>query len=602
MADKKMYKVQKITLRDISECGFALRHLGRNASSMEDVCNNIIEYLYQHIIDKESGEKACALIRIFKTHSYGQLTSELQESARKMLDNHEVDSSLKCLILMATAGELPEWNSRHKSVGHKAIPIANKEAISRIPMLSQLFQQLDLNPDALVQPDPNLFTDLEQRMYNVFYIPDALESPYIPAKTSFVIPFNVKSVVGFGGLLPSGNMFAIIMFLKVLVPPITVDLFRPLALNVKMAILPFDEGIIFSDEPQPILNTQAKTTHNPNQIIQRLNSKVVTLTQLLDVSEQCTITQSDRLEEAIANLQQTLNQLQTTQMQLIHHEKMSSLGQMIAGVAHEINNPVNFIHGNLNYTAEYTQDLLKLLQLYQKYFPNCPPEIQQEIEAIDLDFLICDLTRILKSMQVGTQRIREIVIGLRNFSRLDEAEIKQVDIHEGIDNTLMILEYRLQSTDNYPAIQVIKEYAELPEIECYPGHINQVFINIISNAIDTLQETYRFSDSDSQLGDDSQNTTGKTDNCPTICIRTQVVDKKWIAITIADNGLGISETVQSKIFDPFYTTKAVGKGTGLGLSISYQIVVQKHRGELVCNSVPGKGAEFVIQIPIKLNL
>ncbi len=599
MARIKMYDLRQMTLRDVSECGLALRHLGHNANHMEDVCNNIIKYLDQNFVDKESGEKSCVLIRLFKTHSYEELTSDLQEYVREILGDNGVDSNLKLLILMATAGKLPEWNSRDKSVGHKAIPIANKEAIARIPMLSQFLHQLDLNPDIVVKPDPNLFMDLEQQMYNVFYIPDALESPYIPAKTSFVIPFNVKSVIGFGGLLPSGNMFAVIMFLKVVVPRIKVDLLRPLALNVKMAILPFDDGRIFSDDSQSIVNTKVITNHNPDKIIQRLNSKVVTLTQLLDVSEQCTITQSDRLEDAITNLQQTLNELKTTQMQLVHHEKMSSLGQMIAGVAHEINNPVNFIHGNLNYTAEYTQNLLKLLQLYQKYFPNCPREIQEEIEAIDLDFLICDLTRILKSMQVGTQRIREIVLGLRNFSRLDEAEVKQVNIHEGIDNTLMIIEHRLQSTDKYPAIQVIKEYSKLPQIECYPGQLNQVFLNIISNAIDILQDSYIVSDRDSDLGSSSENKLLKIHSYPTIRIRTQLIDKKWIAISIADNGSGIAETAQFKIFDPFYTTKPVGKGIGLGLSISYQIVVQKHRGQLICNSLPGKGTEFLIKIPIK---
>jgi two-component system, NtrC family, sensor kinase len=601
MADMKMYDLQKMTLKDTSECGLALRHLGDDANSMEDACNNIIKYLYQHFVDKESSDNSCVLIRLFKTHHYEKLTSDLQKSVCRILENDAVDDHLKCLILMATAGELPEWNSRHKSVGHKAIPIGSEEAIAQIPMISQLLQQLGLNPETVVQPDPNLFTDLEQRMYNVFYIPNALESPYIPAQKSFVIPFNVKSVLGFGGLLPSGNMFVTLMFLKVVVPRVNVDLFRPLALNIKMAILPFDDGITFRNETQTVKNDKCTINKNKDKTIQRLKSKVATLTQLLDVSDQSTITQSNRLEQAIANLQQTLDKLQETQIQLIHHDKMSSLGQMVAGVAHEINNPVNFIHGNLHYTAEYAQNLLNLVRLYQKHFPNSPAEIQQEIELIDLNFIISDFTRIVKSMRVGTQRIQEIVTGLRNFSRLDEAELKQVDIHEGIESTLMIMEYRLQSTTRYPKIEVIKEYSKLPQVKCHAGQLNQVFVNILANAIDALQESYQFSANNHDLSS-YQNATLKTDNYPTIHISTQVLDEKWIAITITDNGLGITEVVKSKIFNPFYTTKAVGKGTGLGLSISYEIVVQKHHGELICNSLPGEGTEFLIKIPIKAGL
>ncbi|MFN6461231.1 MAG: ATP-binding protein [Nostoc sp. DedVER02] len=297
-----------------------------------------------------------------------------------------------------------------------------------------------------------------------------------------------------------------------------------------------------------------------------------------------------RVEERTTALQETLNELQLTQTQLIQAEKMSSLGQMVAGIAHEINNPVSFIHGNLHHAHKYTDDLLKLVQIYQQFCPNTPPEIQQELEEIDLDFLIQDITKLFQSMTVGTERIQEIVKSLRNFSRLDEAELKTVDIHEGIDSALMILEHRLQARHEYPEIKVIKKYSQLPNITCYPGQLNQVFMNILANAIDALEALAV----NSQTNDNQR----LNNNNRQIQIKTEVVDDKWITVSIADNGLGIDEQIRSKVFDPFFTTKPVGKGTGLGLSVSYQIIVEKHGGQLSCFSIPGEGAEFVIKIPL----
>ncbi|MBX9255797.1 PAS domain-containing protein [Desmonostoc muscorum CCALA 125] len=297
-----------------------------------------------------------------------------------------------------------------------------------------------------------------------------------------------------------------------------------------------------------------------------------------------------RVEERTTALQETLNELQLTQTQLIQAEKMSSLGQMVAGIAHEVNNPVSFIYGNLHYAHKYTQDLLKLLEIYQQICPNPPLEIQKQIEEIDLNFLIQDITKLFKSMTVGTERIQEIVKSLRNFCRLDEAELKQVNIHEGIDSTLMILDHRLHATHEYPEIKVIKKYGQLPNVTCYPCQLNQVFMNILANAIDALEK--------SALSGRWSAVNSKTNDNPQIQITTEVIDKNWIVVTIADNGFGISEQVRSKLFDPFFTTKPVGKGTGLGLSISYQIIVEKHGGQLSCFSTPGKGAEFVIKIPV----
>ncbi|AKG22874.1 ATP-binding protein [Calothrix sp. 336/3] len=302
--------------------------------------------------------------------------------------------------------------------------------------------------------------------------------------------------------------------------------------------------------------------------------------------EQLTL-RDQKINHQIEELATAFKQLQETQAQLVQSEKMSSLGQMVAGIAHEINNPTSFIHGNITHLSEYTKDILYLVGLYQKTYPEGTVEIQKTIKDIELDYLQQDLPQLIKSIEVGSDRIRQIVLSLRNFSRLDESEFKAVDIHEGINNTLLILGNRLKPSGKRPGIQIIKEYADLPPVECYPGQLNQVFMNILANGIDALEEVI--------LSEQGR----KYNKTPQIHIQSQVLDSKWIEIRIQDNGLGISEEVRTKLFDPFFTTKPIGKGTGLGLSISYQIIVEKHGGKIDCHSVPGEGTLFTISIPNK---
>lgn len=325
-----------------------------------------------------------------------------------------------------------------------------------------------------------------------------------------------------------------------------------------------------------------------NILSDSFNNMAGRLRELFTALEQSKEELEERVEERTAELKTTLAELQRTQSQVIQSEKMSSLGQLVAGVAHEINNPVNFIHGNLDHVQEYTQDLLEFVQLYQHHHPRPASEIQTAAAEIDLEFLQEDLPKMLVSMKHGTDRIRQIVLSLRNFSRMDEAEFKAVDIHEGIDSTLLILQHRLKGKPDRPEIEIIKDYAKLPLVECYVGQLNQVFMNILVNSIDAIEEhnakhTYQ------EL----------KDNPSRITIRTAVIDPTWIEVTIGDNGAGIPHQIQQRIFDPFFTTKPLGKGTGMGMSISYQIITEKHGGKLEYFSTIGKGTEFIIRLPLR---
>lgn len=339
----------------------------------------------------------------------------------------------------------------------------------------------------------------------------------------------------------------------------------------------------------------------PANEIQYLATTFDEVFRQLEVHEQLTaeIAQRKQIEATLRDsearerdksqqLELTIENLKQTQAQLIQTEKISSLGQLVAGVAHEINNPVGFIHGNLIHVQYYADSLLNLVDLYQKYYPNPIAEIETEAEKIDLDFLQDDLPKILSSMRIGTDRIRQIVLSLRNFSRMDESEFKEVNIHEGIDSTLLILQHRLKAGPEHPEIEVIRDYGDLPLVECYPGQLNQVFMNILANAIDALEEL------------NTKRVACSIEKHPCcITIRTSVVDSLLVKIAIEDNGNGIPESIQTQIFNPFFTTKPVGKGTGMGMAISYQIITEKHGGTLSFFSTAEKGTKFEICIPVQ---
>ncbi len=322
------------------------------------------------------------------------------------------------------------------------------------------------------------------------------------------------------------------------------------------------------------------------ELLSRVNAhlKLRLLTQSL---EQQVEARTQDLQVAMQELQAAMQELQQSQMRMVQAEKMAALGQLVAGVAHEINNPVNFIHGNVSHVQNYVNDLLEFVTVYHRHHATMPSDLQNAAIAIDLEFIQEDLPKTLQSMQIGTQRICEIVRSLRTFSRLDEAEYKRVDIHDGIDSTLLILQHRLKGKPDQPTIEVVRQYGELPLVECYAGSLNQVFMNVLANAIDALEEYNSPHHASAPQAYSRQ-----------ITIRTQALDANWIEIGIGNNGPNICQDIQQRIFEPFFTTKPLGKGTGMGLSISHQIVTEQHHGTLNCRSLGMEGTEFVIHLPI----
>lgn len=556
------YNFSEFTLQNMFECGLALRQMGNNSNSMEEVSNKIIRYLYNSFIDSQTQEKSCVLVRFFKTHSYQDLEKNLQQLVSKNLPDSSIHKKLKCLTLLATVGDQKSWNNRLDSQQHQVIPLLSSEDIKKIPMIAQLVHQFGLDSDLILTRTPDLILELEQKNYNVFYIQEALSNPYIPDQESFVIPFGIKSVLGFGGMLPCGNLFAVIMFSKTTIPKDTAQMFNSLALNVKAAILNFIDNVF-----DPI-NTGKIDSEKLPPTIDILQSKITTLTQLLEVSEKSALKQSRHLEKTILDYDTTLINLRKTQKKLIESEKNALLRkqesdaankaktEFLRNMSHEIRTPMNAILGFSDLLKEYISD------------------------PLGLSFL----DDIIMSGRILLNLINDIL----DLSKIETGKLQlyyeEFNLHELIEQISKI--FTIQARQKNLKLQ-IKINSNVPEIILFDEtRLRQILFNLVANAIKFTHEGYVIM---------------RVKCIENISTKNGLKEKtSTLKIDVEDTGIGILPKNQEIIFDTF--TQGDGnanrkyEGTGLGLTISKNLT-KMLGGEISVESEFEKGSIFTLTFP-----
>ena len=573
-----------VIVRDISDRKYAEKALKQSETRFQRLAANVPGMLYQFRLDPNGG-KSFPYVSAFSKELWEVEPDRIQQDATLAIEQiHPEDREEfeRLIQVSATTLQSWKWSGRITTPSGKLKWIQVESRPERQTDGSILWDGLILDVSVRVRTQmerdqaERAIAESEARFRSfVENANDLIFACSVTGKVTYLSP-KLIDTTGFQPTELLGKSFA--------------EVLHPDDLQIAQASI---EQLLRTGERQSEIEFRAQRKDGSwcwalcnSAAIKGSNGSVISILGIArDISdrkanEQALQQSETQLRQQAIDLENALQELQKTQTQLIHSEKMSSLGQLVAGIAHEINNPVSFIYGNINHAMIYFQDLTALLEQYQTHYPHPHPAIEQLIQEIDLDFMLSDSQKLFDSMQTGAERIREVVLSLRTFSRLDEAEIKPVDIHAGIDSTLTILQTRLHQDRQGCKINVIRSYGKLPNVECFAGSLNQVFLQVLTNAIDALAAR-------------------ADQRSPTIEIQTAQVDPDWIQIRIIDNGSGISEAVQARMFDPFFTTKPVGKGTGMGLSTSYQIVTQQHNGRLSCRSASMEGAEFTIELPIR---
>lgn len=534
-----MYDLTKFTLEDMTRCGDALQQFGLKARNLEELANLMVHYFYDNLTDKQTGEKSCVLVRFFMTYPYASLDPELRQLANEILDGQPVRQGMKCLIQLATVGIRPEWNSTKLSKEHRVIPLLSEHTVEQIPMISQMIYQLGIDIANVLNPNPELIIELGSKVFNVFHVPNALGSPYIPAQDRFVVPYGIKSVLGFGSILPTGNLFSLIIFSKTEIPRETANMFKNIALNVRMAVLPFVTEKIFVSDKIEIKEEE------------RLRSLIATQTNLLDVYKKTAVEQSKHLESLYLNLEKKVEERTKELRQAnIALEKANRLkSEFLATMSHELRTPLNAIIG----FAEVLRDEV------------IGPLSKEQKECLD-------------DIHSSGQHLLSMINNILDFSKIEagkfELKYEEFSLEEVIDEVLnAIFEFSSKK-----GISIHTQFhPDIPPIIADKIKFKQIMFNLLSNAIKFTPENGR------------------------VIINAELVEQ-YVQIGVSDTGIGIKSEDIDKLFKPFlqldssYSRRY--EGTGLGLVLTKHLV-ELHGGKIWVESEYEKGSTFTFTLPIK---
>lgn len=595
------YDLTNLALSDVVRCGFTIGQMASDARSMEEVANRIVNHLFTSCRNPETGESDIALVRVFKTHPFGGLDEPLQQAALAISADGQLDDSTKCLVLLATAGEQADWNDRHQSQGHRAIPLLSEEMVSQIPMIAQLVRQFGLELSSVISPAPELLVELDQRNYNVFLVERAVDSPFIPAQDQFVKPYGVRSVLGFGGMLPTGNLFTVIMFLKTELPRATAEAFRTVALKIKATILPFEDVAVFDDFSASL---PADTQPAADQLLSMLRSKVAALEELEGVYDRMVIDQSGRLEQVVRDVAAANRDLQgeiesrkqaESEREKLHDQLMvasrrAGMAEIATGVLHNVGNVLNGVNVSatllqeqlrnskrrqlkaaVDLLDEHADDLGNFITVDErgKHFPKFLAGLANvlEREATDMGMEV-------DSLNSKVDHLKTIVSAQQSYATLSGAS-ELLSISEVVEDALSIA---APSLDRH-GITIVREFVDVPQVSADKQKLIQILVNLISNAKDAILET----------PSEASRITLKTSRC----------DEGHVLVEVCDTGVGIPRENLATIFAHGFTTKQDRGGHGFGLHHSANAATEMG-GRLTADSDgAGQGAAFTLKLPLK---